>query len=281
MKTIFKKSNLPFLKSTLKGGSGRDYWTLTRMMQDENGLQHQLPAEIALLQIGVIKNDIWSMCELARTYYYHCGDIFLPLAIRYWIKAAKNNDEGAKSDLNNLPLVERILSYHSFDNNQYKEVEMKSALLTELCLHKIWEGEWNSLDFSIKENRLRNLFKVICSVYEIPEVNLEIIPNLTFNNYIVDGLAGWDNKITLRKEIFEDLERLIEVVFHELGHILTFEMLRGTVLGNKLKCIYGITEERLNSWRESKMGYEVITSEEDPDTLSYGVYTLWATFFLA
>ena len=57
--------------------------------------------------------------------------------------------------------------------------------------------------------------------------------------------------------------------------------MRGTSLGIKLKEIYGVTDERIASWHEGKMGYEVPTSEEDPDTLSYGVYTLWATFFLS
>ena len=36
----------------------------------------------------------------------------------------------------------------------------------------------------------------------------------------------------------------------------------------------------MNVLNHGKMGYEVITSEEDPDTLSYGVYTVWASFFL-
>lgn len=280
MKVIFKKSHLPYLKPTLKGGNGRDLWNVARMMQDENGLQHQVSSEIVLLQRGAEKEDVWSMCELARMYFTYCGDTFLPMALRYWLKAAIRNDDGAKYDLNNAPIVNRILSYHSFDNNPYKEIEMKCALLTEFMLHRVWEGEWNTLSFSIKEKRLRELWTIVCQVLSIPEVNLEIIPNLSFDGRIVDGLAGWDNKITLRKEIFEDLERVIEVIYHELGHILTFEMMRGTSLGIKLKEIYGISDERMKSWREGKMGYEVVTSEEDPDTLSYGVYTLWASFFL-
>ena len=81
MKTIFKKSHLPFIRHTLSNGSGRDNWNLARTMQDENGLQHQLPAEIMLLEKGANQNDPWSMCELARTYFHHCGDLFLPKAL--------------------------------------------------------------------------------------------------------------------------------------------------------------------------------------------------------
>ncbi len=279
MKNIFKKSHLPFLKHTLKEGSGRDLWNLARTMQDENGLQHQLPAEIILLERGASKGDIWSMCELARTYFNHCGDIFLPAAIRYWVQAAVKNDDGAKWDLNNLPIINRILSYRSFDNNKYKEIEMKCALLTEMYLYKPWEGEWRYLNDYTREARTRELFKIACNVIQIPNVELEIIPNLTFEGNIVDGLASWNNNIKLRKEIFDDFERLIEVIFHELGHIVAFEIVKKTPNGAKLQEIYGITNERIKEWDAKKMGYEVVTFEEDPDTLSYGVYTLWAAFF--
>ena len=64
MKTIFKKSHLSFLKSTLNNGSGRDLWSLTRMMQDEDGLQHQVPAELMLLERGASKNDPWAIVEI-------------------------------------------------------------------------------------------------------------------------------------------------------------------------------------------------------------------------
>lgn len=281
MRVIFKKSHLPFLKPALKSGSGRDFWTVARLMQDENGLQHQLPAEIMLLEKGVNKNDVWSMCELARTYYHHCGDMFLPMAIRLWVKAAKEKDNGAMYDINNLPILDRIYSYRSFDANPYKEIEMKCALLTEMYLHREWETDWNKLNIKTREERCKALMKAACYVLQIPEIEVSVVPNLMFEGRIVDGLAGWDYKITLRREIFDDLERLIEVIFHELGHEVCFEIMRGTSLGIKLREIYGVSYERISSWREGKMGYEVITSEEDPDTLSYGVYTLWATFFLS
>ena len=81
MNVIFKKSHLPFLKPALKGSSGRDLWSVARYMQDENGLAHQLPAELMLLSRGAQKGDAWSQCELARTYFHHCGDLFLPMAL--------------------------------------------------------------------------------------------------------------------------------------------------------------------------------------------------------
>lgn len=281
MKTIFKKSLLPFLQNTLKGEdvNGREFWNLARCMQDENGLQHQLSAEIALLERGAQKNDLWSMCELARSYFYYCGDLFLPMALHYWGQAALQNDNGAKYDLEHLPIVERILAYRSFDGDLYKEIEMKCALLTEWYLHQPWKGVWSLLDDNTREMRCSQLINIVCDVLQIPKVELSIVSNLTFQGMVVDGLAGWDNLITIRKEICIDIERLIIVLFHELGHIVAFEILRKTPQSDKLKDIYKITDERVISWGNKTMGYEVITSEEDPDTLSYGVYTLWATFF--
>lgn len=279
MKVVFKKAHLNFLKPALKGSSGRDLWTVARYMQENDGLQHQLPAEIMLLERGANKNDPWSMCELARSYFHHCGDIFLPMSLRYLTKAAVRNDQGAKSDLEYLPIYQRIINYKSFDNNKYKEIEMKCALLTLMYLHRPWDGDWNFVDQYTREFRLKNLVKIVAPIINIPNIEVSIIPNLTFQGRIVDGLAGWDYKISLRKEIFNDLERLIEVIFHELGHIVCFEIMRGSALGNKLKNIYGITNERILSWQQGKMGYQVVTSEEDPDTLSYGVYTLWQAFF--
>ena len=96
---------------------------------------------------------------------------------------------------------------------------------------------------------------------------------------MVDGLAGWDWKITVREELLSDFERLIEVLFHELGHIVTFEIRKRSEEGEHLKGVFGISDERIRSWEQNEMGYEVVTAEEDPDTLSYGVYTLWAAFF--
>ena len=279
MKTVFKKQHLPFLKNVLHRGNGRDFWTLARTMQDENGLQHQLPAEILLLQRGAQTGDVWSMCELARTYFYHCGDTFLPMALHYWKKAVLQNDGGAKHDLENLPIHDRILNYTSFDKNPYKEIEIKCALLTEWHLTKYGISPWESIHAQEKKSRIRALVKESCHILQIPEVELQFVPGLCFQGSIVDGLAYWENKIDIREELLFDFERLIEVIFHELGHIITFEIRKNTHKSNLLKQLYGISEGRILSWERNEQGYEVTTSEEDPDTLSYGVYTVWAAFF--
>ena len=47
---------------------------------------------------------------LVNALLHHCGDLFLPSALRLWKQAATKNDDGARFDLKNLPIRERILS---------------------------------------------------------------------------------------------------------------------------------------------------------------------------
>ena len=280
MKNIFKKSNIPFIKRVLHEGVGRDNWNLVRRMQERDGVQHQLAVELSLLRRGAEDGDIWSCCELARYYFNHCGDLFLPEALRFWKKAALTGDAGAQYDLTNLPIYSRILSYRSQDGDRYTAVEMQCALLTEWHLTGFGLAIWELLPEAERKARCVSLITDACRVLRIPSVITEFVPGLTFNGAMVDGLAGWDNKITVRAELLYDIERLVEVVFHELGHMVTFEIMRENENSAPLKALYGITDERVASWRRGDMGYEVPTGEEDPDTLSYGVYTLWAAFFL-
>ena len=206
MKNIFKKSNIPFLKHVLHEGNGRDNWNLARVMQDQNGLQHQLPAEIALLNRGAMQGDAWSMCELARTYFNHCGDLFLPQSLCLWKQAVLLNDNGAKYDVENMPIIDRILSYQSFDGDEYKAIEMKCALLAECYLTKFGLSPWNVANREERIKRCENLFIIVCHVMKIPQTKLEFIHDLTFDGMIVDGLAHWDYRISIREEILEDFE---------------------------------------------------------------------------
>lgn len=280
MKTIFKKSHLPFLKHVLHEGKGREYWNLVRTMQDENGLQHQLPAELALLRRGADDGDAWSMCELARNYFHHCGDLFLPEALRLWKLAILQNDGGALYDVENLPIVSRILAYRSFDGKGYTALEMKCALLAEWHLTGLGRFPWETLSDGERKAKCEVLASAVCQLLGVAPVRMEYTPNLTFNGNTVDALAHWEGKITVREELLPDLERIVELLFHELGHIAAFEIIKGTPVGHQLKELFGLSNARIASWGRNEMGYEVPTSEEDPDTLSYGVYTLWATFFL-
>ena len=281
MKTIFKKSHLPFLKRTLHGeGTGRDAWGLARLMQDRDGLQHQLPAVLSLLNRGAAAKDVWSACELARQYFFHGGDLLLPEALRLWRIANRSADVGSAWDTQNLPILDRILSYRSHDGDAYADIEMRCAMLTEWHLSHLGLSPFEEQSEAERCARCEALLAAVIPILRIPSVTLTFERGLTFNGGIVDGLAGADNRIKIRAELLGDTERLVEVFFHELGHIVLFTILYCPERSASLRALYGISEERMRTWELGTMGYEVPTSEEDPDTLSYGVYTLWATFFL-
>ncbi len=281
MNIPFKKSHLPFLKRTLHGeASPRDFRCLARLGQDRDGLTHQLPAELSLLARGAAAGDIWSVCELARNYFDHDGDLLLPEALGLWRRAALVSDPGTLWDLENRPIESRILAYRDPLGNDYATVEAKLAMLTEYHLSRLGLAPFEEADEEACRARCLTLSAAACRVIGIPEVSLSFVPGLTLEGRCVDGLAGWDGKVAIRAELLFDTERLVEVLFHELGHIVTFEIRKRAPWAEELKTRYGITEERIASWEKNAPGLEVPTAEEDPDTLSYGVYTLWATFFL-
>lgn len=279
METVFKKSNLPLLERTLHAGKGREWWSLARLMQDGNGLQHQLPAELSLLLRGADKGDAWAMCELARSYFHHAGDLFLPEALRLWKRAALLGDEGARYDLQSNPIRERILAYQSPDGNRYTAIEIKCALLSELHLSAFGLSPFSRVDRGEQVARCRALFDDACCVLQIPYAQLSVLPHLSFGGQSVDGLAYRENKIEVCEAVLDHMERLIQVLFHELGHLIVFAIQAGGENANILQALYGITDARILSWANNEMGEEVSTGEEDPDTLSYGVYAMWATFF--
>jgi hypothetical protein len=248
------------------------------MMQDEDGLAHQISAELSLLSRAAGDGDVWAMCELARCYFHHGGDLFLPEALRMWRLAALQGDHGATEDLQALPIHNRILSYHSAGT--YPDIEMKCALLTEWHLQHFGLSPWEKASREEQKERIIALLREASQVLEIPGTELSFVPHLSLNGMAVDGLAHWEGRISVREELLDDIERLIEVIFHELGHIVAFEIRRGGARGRMLQDLYGITDERVRSWEQNEMGDGLPTGEEDPDTLSYGVYTLWATFFI-
>ena len=280
MRIIFKKSHLPFLKNTLHYGKGRDFWTLSHYMHKEDGIQRQIPAQIALLQKGVEADDPWAMCGLARIYFDSCGDTFLPLALRLLSRAVRFDDPGAKWDVEHLNIHSRIMGYKSPDGNAYNEMEMKCAMLTEWHLTRLGYSPWESVDAKEKKRRIDALMKDASRVLQIPDTPAELVPGLCRRNgHILDGQADWSGTILVRTELIDDYERLIEIIFHEIGHVITFEMLKNTSHAAYLRKIYGISGDRMKSWGKDGTNYGSPTSEEDPDTLAYGVYTMWATFF--
>ena len=279
MDIIFKKSNLPYLERVIENpGSGRDQWRLTRMMQDRDALNHQLSSELLLLQRGAHAGDVWSMCELARTYFHHCGDLFLPHAMMWWRKAALQKDQGALWDIGNLPIRQRILNYQSGEN-EYANIEMQCTMLAEWHLTGLGIWDYDMLSQTALARRSAALVADVTPLLELPEIDFAVVPGLNHQGNVVDGLAYSDGRVQIRSEMMRDRKRLVQVIFHELGHQVEYQILLERPNAQRLQSLFRLSPERIASWSTGAMGYEVSTMEEDPDTLSYGVYTNWLLFF--
>ena len=69
----------------------------------------------------------------------------------------------------------------------------------------------------------------------------------------------------------------ILIFVHELGHFVVWGMLSQHRPDQMRR--FGISDARVQAWKRRDMGMEVPVTEEDPDTLSYGVYTNWMILF--
>lgn len=279
MKTVFKKSHLPYLDKVLHGrGTGREDWWLARLMQDRDGITHRPASELALLIMGAEKGDSYAHCELAR-YLFKLDGSLLPNALGYWAKAVRVGDSGAEWDMNNLPIYEKIMSYTDGEGDEYGDIEMKCVMLTEWILTEMGRVNWQALSDDEIAERCQRLIDTVSPLLKIKAPRLKIVPGLLWNGIIADGTADIQGILSVRAEIIRDYERLIQVIFHELGHFVCFIAQGKGRTAEELRRIYGLTDERIASWSRGDKGLEVSTWEEDPDSLSYGVYTHWGVFF--
>ena len=289
MKTIFKKSNLELIKKVVHGqGAGWENYNFYYKMKTEDGIARQVPSEIMLLQRGAMLGDVNSIIELARHYFYDCGDEFLPHALSWWVKAIKNNSQFAKDQFNNNKnfIFERIKNYQTHrETDAFDGMVMKCAMLSEWFLVDFGFTKWEDLTEQERMNKIIALTDAVCPILQIPKTDVSFVSGLTYideDGYtkIADGLAHWEGWIDIRSEILPDMERVIEVVFHELGHIAILEMKKISNSVYKLRADYGITSDRANKWDHKHTDKTTMKpDEEDADTLSYNVYLNWAIFF--
>lgn len=285
VRTVFNKSNLNFLRNLFnKNGKSRDYWTLARRMSENDTFTHHTEREEFLLQKGAFENDVYSMCELAR-YLFNSNDNRLPQALSWWHKAVKQHDDGATYDIQNLPIEERIKSYKT-QNSEYADVEMKCAMLTEYYLTDLGLKDWFCMSDQERIARCEKLMLEVSMVLGIlaPKLVFEDEPRIE-NGPVADGLA-YPNEwlLKVRTALFNDYERLIQVLFHEIGHFIVFSMWAESMREDylELREKYGITEQRASSWfnnEKNPNNDNTPAIEEDPDTLSYGVWMTWCIYF--
>lgn len=277
-KFTFRKSDLPFIASVVKTDlPGRGAWNLARRMQEEDGYCHQPSTELRLFTKGANSNDEWSMCELARAYYTGGGDLLLTEALYWWWRAARLGDGGSIWDIENRDIATRIEGYSL--GSDLSRIMLKCAMMTEYTLTRLGIDRWSALSVAEKRARVTALVKRTCPILLIKPVEVRFSPRMIYNGIEAQGYACSEGWVELHESLLTDYERLIQVVFHELGHHVAFSIMARALGAEALKKTYGISEERVRSWSTGEIGYEVATGEEDPDTVSYGIYTVWASFF--
>lgn len=278
MKIIFRKKDLPLLSRFAAGrNTPREGWTLARRMRLGDGFQDHAASAFLLLSRSAERGDVWAMCELARLLFDEGGEAMLPVALSWWHRAAKVRDPGTLRDLENLDILKRIKGYRG-GKGAYGDIEMRCALLTEWVLTRMGRDRWENLSFEEQRSRAQKLINEVAPVLHIRPPELYTRPHLLCNGKPAGGLAhAGTRQIGIPDGTFADYPYLLQVLFHELGHFVVFSMWDGK---NKAQMErYGITPERVRSWHDGDMGLEVPTGEEDPDTLSYGVYTTWLILF--
>lgn len=286
MNIIFKKSNLPAIDKVIHhNASGNENWQLAANILMGNDFSTNHESAVMLLERGAYAGDVWSMCQLARELYYSFSDR-LAAALSWWHKAAAKKDAGALADLELLDkeIYEKIKNWCPKEMSDYAVIELRCALMTEYILTRIGRDCWNELPREERVSRVEQLFREASVILGVDETAVVFKPSLLFErNGVIeyaDGMAHWEGFVEIKEQLLDSYERLIQVIFHEIGHIVVFSMWNSSdPRALRLRKIYGISEQRVNDWYRNADGICVPVIEEDPDTLSYGVYTTWGVYF--
>ncbi len=295
MRVVFSKSNLPLIERVVhEECTPRDNWTLMRTMIDNKSMTHQPAVELLVLERGAYRRDAWSMCQLARTRFYMANNIkgnteperaaagaLFAEAVSWWTKAARVSDKGACEDLKSYNLLPYIYSFKT-GAGSYADIEMKCALLAEYTLTDLGLHPWHTQSEREKLDRYSILNERASEILNIKVPYLKFVSGLTLGGRIIDGCACYgDGTLSIRHELIDSYERLLQVFFHEIGHFVVFSMWNGAEnAARENRSIYGITDEHAALWYDENYRHEGLPQTElDPDTLSYGVYTDWAVLF--
>ena len=154
-------------------------------------------------------------------------------------------------------------------------------MLTAYHLLDMGRQKWDALSYNEKIERADALFADVVPILGLSHVPLSFVPDLSLDGTPVDGLAHTKGNIEVRYALLADLERLVTVLFHELGHQLLFAMWNADdARAQALRALYEITPARAARWSEPSTPDCLSHGEKDPDTLSYGVYTAFGLLFL-
>lgn len=282
MKNIFKKSDLSLIDTAVHNrDAAKEHIDLYYKIRVEDGFVRHIATEVLLLEHAAMTGDGFAIWELAQHYYYDQSVRNIPIALSWWKRAILMGNDAARDRYReHREYILSVIHSYSEGMSEYADLELRLAMLAEIYLFELGTVDWKKLSDSERLDRVRMLARACVPLLDVKFTGIEAISNLTFTDdagrtYPVHALAHPDHHISLCREMMCDAERLIAVIFHELGHFVCFRAMGDAAYARK----WGLTPERIASWHRGDMGYDVKTSEEDPDTLSYGVYTHWAILF--
>lgn len=282
MKNRFNKDELIFLeKFSSKFASARDYYWLARKQKEEKYYSYHTNRISFALQQSAYSGDEWGMYELGSLLLNEKDR--LPEALSWIYQSAIKGNEAAKKLIYDkwAEIYSKVMTYSIKDNSEYANLEVKSAMLTAMLLIHLGLDDWNSLKEEDKIYRVSDLVNNLTRIYDIPNIKVEFKKEVTYNNgqSRAQGLA-YPNiyLIQIDSSVLLNYERLIQVIFHEVGHEIVFTMRNNSYpKQNELLARFGLTRDRLKQWQNDEIGYAITLNEEDPDTISYGV---WWTYYL-
>ena len=285
MKNIFLKSNLPLIDEAVHTATDAcKMYDLYHKMRCEEGLNRHIASEIVLLERAAALGNRAAMCELARHYFFDYGTDHIPYAMTWWRRANLFGVEPALSEYREKreEFLHRASEYGE-RFSYFANLLMRCAMLTEIHLFDLGLVDWSHLTNEERMERINTLSAAVAPLLMIDAPEMKAVANLTYTDKgevrRAQGMAHYEGWIDLDLDMLADRERTIAVIFHELGHFVCFRAMAGNEDARRVMEAYGLSEGRVNSWKHGEMGIEVPTSEEDPDTLSYGVYTNWAVLF--
>lgn len=282
MKNPFNKADLPMIDRAVHSASAHDdQVNLYYKIRVEDGFVRHISTEVILLERAALAGHGFAIWELAQHYYYDDSVNSLPLALRWWKRANLLKNEAAIRIYRDYrhEIISKIQKY-SEGLSEYSDIELRVAMLSEIYLFELGTVDWQALSDRDRMDRINTLTEVLKPILGVHVTYVSDVPGLTYTYPDGSvgpayGLANQDYHIDICREILWDKEKTLAVLIHELGHYVCHRASYDTEYAK----IYGITKDRVESWGRGDVHNGLTTSEEDPDTLSYGVYTNWAILF--
>ncbi len=286
MKHRFNKDELPFLTKTLhRGGEPRDYFWLAQKTREGKFYTPQKDRAAMLYREGAFRGDSWAMHGLGQLLTDDDDTFFEGI---HWLRrAAKAGNQGAADEIRNRwgEFYGRIFRYDPKGNEPYGNFEMRCALMADHCLNRFGLEPWERVGVAEKDRRVKDCIMNLDRLSGIPATTVEIMQPLMFDTngqrMEVDGLTHFTHppKIQINRRFYDNLERVVQVIYHEYGHVLEAYLNDPQYpRRDELLRLFGLNREYTKKWWEHpENGYAIRLFEEDPDTISYGV---WWTYLL-